>query len=150
MKLIEVNNNSEQVVDSVDYNIDTVRTLNKNEGGLFKRFPRWFSDNSHTIITNSIIENGLLKIIVSDTPDKIVHWWTERVNASPNCKYGLEIKVRIEGNVSLQLGSDFWRELNSPYNGYDPNCINSNNCEAWVSDWYSDTNGRFIIIRSPK
>ncbi len=150
MKLIEVTSNIEKTVYFEDYNMTTIRPLNLNEGGLYKRFPKWFVDNSHTKIMSSSIENGVLKIIVSDTPDRIVHWWTSRVKTLTNSKYLLEIKVKIKGKISLQLGSDFWRELDSPYNGFDPNCITSNNCEAWISDWYSDTNDEFIIIKAPK
>jgi hypothetical protein len=124
---------------------ESFRTLSYDEGGLFKRNPKWYADDEHDEIFNSKISNGYLTIYVSETPCNIVHFWTDRFEINRDCKYYTEIKVKIIGKVGLQLGSDWWRTMNSSWSGLDVN-----NTEAWVSDWYGDTNGKFITIVAPK
>lgn len=81
----------------------------------------------------------------------IYHGWTHpRVSLQPDKKVIVEMEVRISGEARVQLGVDYWKDITSDYNGYDPNCQVSNNCEAWIGDWYGDTNGKYITIRSPQ
>ena len=119
------------------------------DGGLFPRTPQWFATNESTPLYNSDVEDGFLNLYVSETPEKILHWWTDRVYCDPNARYFVEVRAKIEGKVGLQIGSDYWVDLYSDYNGYDEDCIGVNNCEAWISDWYSDTDGEFIVIFAP-
>jgi hypothetical protein len=151
MRLIEKDPNSgvETIVADEEYD-DGPRALDANEGGLYIRIPKWFPPgDEHTPVTNANIRDGLLIIDVSKTPDKIVHWWTNRATARPNYRYYVEVKVRVTGQAAVQLGSDWWRTLNSAYNHYDETCATSNNCEAWASDWITDTKGVFVIKKVP-
>jgi hypothetical protein len=151
MRLIEKDPNSgvETVVTAEEYN-DGPRALGANEGGLYIRIPKWFPPGDvHTPVTNAEIRGGLLIIDVAKTPDKIVHWWTDRATVEPNHRYYVEVRVRVTGQAALQLGSDWWRTLTSSYNYYDSTCATSNNCEAWASDWIVDTKGSFIVRKVP-
>ena len=155
MKLIEKNaNGSERIVYEEDYNISSPRPLACEptycEGGLYSRSPRWFYTDDHAPIYNSEIRGGLLIVDASVTPDNILHWWTTRVDCRANSRYFLEARVKIEGKVGLQLGSDYWVDKYSPWNGYDQHCEGVNNCEAWISDWFGDTDGQFITIKAPR
>lgn len=98
---------------------------------------------------NSLISNGQLTISISKTPNRVAHWWTKRFEVNSTCNYFAKIRFKIKGAASLQIGSDWWRDLNAERNEYDPDCIKSNNCEAWASDWFSDTNDRFVTILVP-
>lgn len=147
MRLIEKKDDgSEHIVYSEDYDVDQPYLQN---GGLFIRSPRWFATDDSTPIYNSEIKDGFLILDVSATPDNILHWWTDRVYCDPHARYFLEVSVKIEGKVGFQLGSDYWVDMESQNNGWDENCQGVNNCEAWFSDWYGDTNGQFVLIRGP-
>jgi len=129
---------------------DGPRALEANEGGLYIRIPKWFPPgDAHTPVTNAEIRDGLLIIDVAKTPDKIVHWWTNRATAGPNHRYYVEVKIRVTGQAALQLGSDWWRNLTIGYNYYDATCDTSNNCEAWASNWIVDTKGSFVVRKVP-
>lgn len=128
------------------YNATTPQILSINQGALYDRTPSWFAnDDHHVLMTNSIIQNGLLSIDVSQSPDNIAHWWTSRAISKPTATYYVEMRVRITGQVGLQLGGDFWTTLTSPWAGY-----NVNNREYFASDWYGDTNGQYVVIKAPK
>lgn len=115
------------------------------KGALYDRSPTWFANNDHHVtMFNSAIQNSVLTIDVSQSPDNIAHWWTERRPCKPTATYYVEMRVRITGQVGLQLGGDFWTTLTSSWAGY-----NVNNREYFASDWYGDTNGQFIIIKAP-
>lgn len=134
------------VLSDVNYDVAAPQGLTINQGGLYDRSPTWFANNDHHVaMTNSTIQNGTLTIDVSATPDNIPHWWTDRKNCKTTATYYLEMRVRITGQVGLQLGGDFWTTLTSPWAGY-----NVNNREYFASDWYGDTNGQFIVIRAPR
>ncbi len=131
-------------------NFDTNGQLPATDGGLFLREPEWFPEgNYNEPITNSNISGGMLIINIGATPNRIAHWWTDRVDVNANYKYAVEVRVRITGDLMFQIGSDYWRNLNVDYNRYDSTCQTSNNCEAWVSDWYGDTNDQFVVINVP-
>jgi hypothetical protein len=147
MMLLE-HNTSSQITDTIEViNYDSIapRPLFENEGGLYRRIPSWFCCNdSHTVMTNSMISNNVLSIDLSQSPDRIAHWWTTRQLLKPNCKYYLLLRVKIDGKASIQIGSDWWITINSPWCG-DNVC----NSLAWISDWYGDTGGNYITIKSP-
>lgn len=131
-------------------NFDINGQLPITDGGLYLRETNWFAEgNYHETITNSNISDGMLIINVGATPNRIVHWWTDRVEMNDNYKYAVEVRVRITGELMFQLGSDYWRDRSVDHNGYDSTCQTSNNCEAWVSDWYGDTNNQFVVINAP-
>jgi hypothetical protein len=135
-KLIEKRaDGRESVVDIENYDVNQPYL---QDGGLWDRTPGWFATNNATPLYNSEIKDGFLILDASATPDKILHWWTRRVNCDPLSRYFLEVSVKIEGKVGFQLGSDYKIGMTGP-DGY----------EAWISDWYGDTEGRFITIRAP-
>ena len=39
--------------------------------------------------------------------------------------------------------------METDYAGWDGTCAASDNCEAWVSDWYGNTYGEFRTFRAP-
>lgn len=121
-------------------------TLGPELGGLYNRNPKWFANDSHTpIVEQEVFPDGLA-ISASSTPDKIVHWWSDRFPYDARYKYQVEMRVKIIGDVALQMGGDYWKGQSSLHNGWDAECRGKNNCEAFVSDWYGDTKGEFITI----
>lgn len=138
-----------QIIDEVNYDNIEAEPLSISEGGLYDRSPQWYNTDNHAPVFNSEIKDGILYIDVSKTPNNIVHWWGQRKKSTPNAKYYIEIRFKIEGKIGLQLGVDYWIDLSSDWNGWDQNCLGVNNCEAWYSDWFGDTEGEFITIRVP-
>lgn len=120
-------------------------------GRLFPRFPQWFDQTQGWSETNILRENnGDLLIDLSTVPLRVYHAWSNpRTMVGPDQKTFLEAEVRITGTARLQLGLDYWRDETVDYNGYDIHCIQSNNCEAWVSDWFSNTGGEMISLTVP-
>jgi hypothetical protein len=145
IKLIRAGQESEEQVFSEEFNSQELRM----EGGLFIRYPKWFATNENEPM-DLLVEGGNLKLDFSRGRDKIYHWWTERIPYEAGYDYYLEAKLRVAGNAAVQFGSDFWIDMNSDYSGYSKDCESVNNCEYWVSDWISDTNGEFVTIRAPK
>jgi hypothetical protein len=92
----------------------------------------------------SSIQNSVLTIDMNATPDNIAHWWTDRKPCKSGATYYVEMRVRITGQIGLQLSADFWKDMVSSWAG-----DNVNNREYFNSDWYGDTNGQFIVIRAP-
>lgn len=127
------------------------------EGALYERLcadnqyrPEcWFRDDIHEPMYNSSIAAGTLRIDLSQTPNKVVHWWTPRSLAKQNARYSIESRFKITGKGAIQFGVDYWLNLTAAYNGYDSACQSSNNCEAWASNWYGDTNGQFVVKTVP-
>lgn len=152
-KIIETVKNVKTVIyeDNYDYSISKI--FSPNEAGLYCRFPRWFDtscNDHHDQAYNMFAQNGLLNIDVSQIPDKIVHWWTPRQSSKQNATYSVEARIKVEGSTSVQFGLDYWRDFIVQFNGWDPSCQTSNNCEAWVSDWTGDTQGQFVTITAPR
>lgn len=151
MKTIEEIGTSRTTLNTEEYNYSN-KAYSTNEAGLYVRYPKWFdpaAKDYHTQATNMVANNGFLVIDVSQTPDNIIHWWLPRVLIKPGAKYYAEVKLKVEGKCAIQLGSDYWRDLYVGFNVYDPNCISSNNCEAWISNWINDTEGVFKVITVP-
>jgi hypothetical protein len=151
-KILEVINGSETQIFIEDYNYTYLKTFSLNEAGLYCRYPKWFDpacNDYHSIATNMTAMDGMMTLNVALTPDNIVHWWTPRLACKPNASYIIEARVRITGKTALQFGMDYWRNLNVGFNVFDPECILSNNCEAWISDWILPTNGKFVTVKVP-
>lgn len=153
-KVIEHDNGIETIIYQDYFDEPVVHTLTKDEGGLFCRFPTWFDstcNNNYDHPNNMVIKDGNLIIDVSDEPGKISHWWTPRKLCSETAYYSIELSIKVVGQVAVQFGLDYWRNLNIQHNNiYDPQCIESNNCEAWITDWINDTGGEYITLRLPK
>lgn len=107
-----------------------------DSGGLWDN---WFKNNEYTKL-RYVRDGATTKIYVPE--GYIAHWWTRR--------HPLDVEFHneyeIEGDVSIQLGVDFWRDYYVDWNGYDPDCIESNNCEAWISDWFCNTKKNFNCL----
>lgn len=146
MKMYEVNvkTNNVNLIYEENYNYDE-DNLQEYEGGLYEREPSWYPPgDKHSEMYNSQIKNGYLYIDVSQTPKKIAHWWTERQYCKANNYYYLEVKVKIIGKAVLQIGADWWRTIDAM-----PTVYGENNLQAWNSDWFCDTGGKFITITVP-
>ncbi|OGI21513.1 MAG: hypothetical protein A2808_00550 [Candidatus Moranbacteria bacterium RIFCSPHIGHO2_01_FULL_55_24] len=121
------------------------------EGGLFKRLPEWFGpgEGDHASKLESLKDHAL-RISLEEASQNVYHGWTApRAETTPGTRHIVEVEARIAGAARLQLGLDYWRDLEVPYNGYDEKCQASNNCEAWISEWYGDTDGEFATLRAP-
>lgn len=96
------------------------------------------------------VEDGVYRLSSHFIPRAIIHGWTEpRLPVVPGKQYLLEAEVRVTGDARLQLGMDYWRGSASQYNGWSKECLLSNNCQAWLSDWLGDTGGAFITWKVP-
>ncbi|MDD4308993.1 MAG: hypothetical protein PHO32_01300 [Candidatus Cloacimonetes bacterium] len=135
MKLLDLSNNS-LVVNELHY--DNSGSVPSGLGGLYNR---WFTSDVHNDMTNGYISNGLLHINVGSMPDNVSHWWLPRVWGIPGHRYALQMRVKIHGFIGIQLGCDYWGNLTDVDFNFQR--------EAWLSDWYGDTNGEFIEITSP-
>ena len=121
--------------------------------GLYTRSPIWFdpaANDYHTSAYNVTANNGFLNINLSPEPNAITHWWSQRVLFKPGATYSTEVRFKVDGKTSVQFGSDWWRNPNAPPIPYNYNCQMTNNCEAWMSDWFGDTGGQFITVTVPR
>jgi hypothetical protein len=132
-------------------------------------------------LENGKVKGGLFDINLAARPDRIAHWGTKQVSGKTGSRYFVLMRVKIEGNVGVQIGLDYVKRTNTPNtvtagwcssnaNGprvdldgdgdYDNDnrttidedgdgILESDHCEAWASDWYGDTQGKFIVIKAP-
>jgi hypothetical protein len=152
-KVIEHQLNKDTVLFENFYDGFYDQPLSINEGGLYCRIPTWFDstcNDAHDLPYNMIITNGNLKIDAAQEPNKIIHWWTPRQRSCYTSSYSVEVTLKVEGAVSVQFGLDYWKDFNCGWNKFDPFCQTSNNCEAWISDWIGDTQGKYITVNLPK
>jgi hypothetical protein len=148
IKIIEQKTAAEEVIFEKIFETDEHQGW---DGALFKRQPYWFGPGEGKIGGVGIFTTGGLVVNARQIPQNIYHGWTNpRVLVNREVQQVVEMEVRITGSARMQIGMDYWRDLDSDYNGYDPNCQASNNCEAWIGDWYGDTHGEFVTIRSPQ
>lgn len=121
-------------------------------GRLFPRTPHWFSETKGSRVVKGVVNHtdGRLTLNLTAVPLRVYHAWTDpRIPIDPERHYFIEGEVNITGTARLQVGIDYWRDMNSDYQGWDSTCALSNNCEGWVSDWYGDTGGKFRTFRAP-
>jgi hypothetical protein len=147
-------------------------TASVGSGGIFPRIhvsggreiERWYGETDGTGETPLVYDYEGKAYNVS--PDKVArrlfHNWSDpRLDNKPGARYLVEMEVKISGAARLQIGLDWWRGMADGYSGFDPECQNpksrknqsanpANNCEAWMSDWYGPTGGKFVTIRAPK
>ena len=144
MKIVEkATDGGESDVYFEDYTNFPERQLDTTEGALYARYPSWFANNHLDSMSNSIVKNGYLYVYAGQTPDRVCHWWTQRINWRPSYTYYIEIRANIHGNVAIQLGADFWKDITSGWCG-----LNLCNSEAHHGKWSGNTNGSFKIFRS--
>ncbi|MFA9261941.1 MAG: hypothetical protein ACEQSB_01090 [Undibacterium sp.] len=137
----------ERLVETIDPR-DTGRFV----GRIFPRIPHWFGETEGTddaaLLSGG--EDGVM-LGIDQVPLRVYHAWTNpRVLIDPTLRYAIEIEAKISETARLQLGIDYWRDQDADYAGWDANCIQSNNCEGLVSDWYGSTEGEFRVFRAPK
>ncbi len=123
--------------------------ISTGEGALFTRSPPCQPGASGVTIEDSAVSNGLLRIDLERTPRQYAHWWGNKVDLVPGKRYWIKATIRVSGKAAIQFGLDWWRDKVVLYNKWDPNCEESNNCEAWVSDWFGDTGGQFVTKTVP-
>ncbi|MEK7549809.1 MAG: hypothetical protein AAB519_02410 [Patescibacteria group bacterium] len=155
VRVIEVDpeTNAERVAQEVNFRDGA----NSFTGRIFPRLNKqgkeqWFgvTEGSDERTIHTLVD-GAFQVNMAQAANTVWHGWTEpRVEAVPGKSYRVEVEARINGAARLQLGTDYWVNLNADYNGYDDHCRGTNNCEAWISRWYGDTNGQFITIRAPR
>lgn len=135
MQLLDLDNNNQVVNDN---QFEVSGPLSPDLGGLYSR---WFVTDEHTPLSAATAEDGLLHINVGIVPNNVCHWWLPRIYGIPGHHYALKMRVKIHGNIGVQLGCDYWNNLTSVDFNYHE--------EAWLSDWYGDTSDQFIEITSP-
>ncbi len=120
-------------------------------GELFPRIPNWYGGSSFKPVGGMFTEkDGYLVIDVSRSPQFIYHGWTDpKVATKPGMTYSVEMEVKISGLARLQIGVDYWREIDSEYNLFDSTCEKSNNCEGYLSRWFGPTDG-WQTLRVPE
>jgi len=153
MEVIEIVNKDSSVIFSEHYKYQNPKYFTTNEAGLYCRYPKWFDtgcNDEHSGVVNMVAYNDFLTLDISQTPTNIVHWWAPKLNYRQGAKYCVRARLKIEGKTAVQFGMDYWRTLNSGFNGYDFSCETSNNCEAWITDWVGETKGEFVTVVFPK
>ncbi len=114
-----------------DY-LDDLQLAGYDNGGTYLRYPFFFLEEENNWAMPAEIANGNLVFFPGAQRDRVFHWWTsERATIPQDAEYVYaEARVRITGDACVQLAVDFWRDLESPYSGFDVN-----NTEAGVSDF---------------
>jgi hypothetical protein len=144
----DLENNSEKILEEFVYENEEDKNF---DGALFQREPYWFGPGEGKK-ASSIVSSTKEGIFINVKPvsHHIYHGWTNpRVSIANDKAVVVEVVARVTGQARLQLGLDYWQDLETDYNGYDPNCQVSANCEAWIGDWQGDTKGEFVTLRSP-
>lgn len=150
LRLIEVNEQgNEKIIAEENYDDSDSPSLDKKKGGLYCLQPSWFADDKHQPISNSCLENGYLVLKADETPNKILHWWTSRAEVQNGSSHAVEARFKLQGKVCLQLGLDYWRDKKADWNGWHKECVGTNNCEAFISDWDCSSSYGFKTIRAP-
>lgn len=136
--IYEINKDGSPIfIDSENYD-EFNGELPDYKGGLFIRNPWGSGGKNHPPFGESgYVENGLLTLHISDYPKKVFHFWGNRFKAKPNTNYAVKIKCKIIGACRLNVGLDWWREMESLDKGQ-----NVNNYQAFSSGWYEDTAGQ--------
>lgn len=136
MQLIDLDQGGMVVLES---HFDVDGMLSSELGGLFGR---WFPPGSaRTPLTNSMVQNGILRVNVGAKPDNVNHWWLAGYKGIPGHRYALKMRFRMHGHIGVQLGCDFWTVPSEDGS--------ATLMEGWCSDWYGDTGGEFIEVTSP-
>jgi len=109
--------------------------------GLYSRNP-WFAGDRLAAMPFNI-ENGTLIMETGLFPNHVFHWWNTSRSLIPagTSRVWCEARVRITGGAGVQIGIDYWKDLNASYAGYGVN-----NTEAGASDWYGNSTADWQII----
>ena len=120
---------------------------------IYYRQPYWFTSGK---LANSdepplvTIGSQTFMVNVAQVPGGIYHAWTNpRVAAIPGKTYFVKVVVRITGDARIQFGMDYWKGATTDYNWWSPGCTSSMNCQAYLTDWFSDTKGKFVTLVVP-
>jgi hypothetical protein len=116
---------------SANYGPQGFNSTDKEEGGLYSKYPTWFKSDTHARMAASVID-GVLVFNPSTEPDKIWHWWTKRALIPSDCyQIIVTAKVLLSGGACVQAGADWWKGYDLQWNG-----LNVNNTEVMASNWY--------------
>lgn len=142
IKIYEIKKDGSSIeVDRENYE-DFDGELPDYKGGLYIRNPWGSGGEDHPSFGESAyLENGLLTLNISDHSNSVFHFWGNRFKAKPNTNYYVKLKCKIIGACALNVGLDWWREIDSQF--IPPNV---NNYQAFCSGWYEDTGGKYIEI----
>lgn len=143
MVLMEIDDvtKEESIVDSLNYTGPT-RSLTYSEGGLYDRWYKYPAYHK-TLHDNAEIDNGRLKVWPSMVKYQVSHWWMnplEKYNRKLGKSYYLIVRLRVTGDIAVQLGADYYPDIKSG-DGYQK--------EAFHSNWIGDTGRKFIEVCFP-
>lgn len=132
LALEEIKPNGDTIkVASIDY-IGPTRIPTTNQGGLYGRYPQWYTNNSFKRDSASLISDGFLTIKVGNKG--VHHFWMNSEGKYPRnqtSKYEIVCRLKISGEISAQLAMDFYKNVNSNW---------PDNIEAFRSNWLSSNN----------
>lgn len=159
-----LNNGQDLLLDGDEYTADRLVPNEfgdrDGDGGLYIRSP-WFDGDIHSSIPCEFntVENTMI-FHPSDYPDRVFHWWNSfkwrdknipdspqhwRVTIPSGTAYcWAEVRVRITGPATVQVGLDYWTLPGELYKG-----ANVSNREGSVSPWYCQ-NGEWLTVQIGK
>lgn len=107
---------------------DEYDTWSSSSGGMYTI---GFPTDDHTPMPATTID-GILNFCPSDIADKVWHWWPNRVPyTEATGKFVVVVRLRLTGGACVQIGADWWKDMDVDWNGY-----NVNNKEVGASKWY--------------
>jgi hypothetical protein len=143
MRLYATINGSDVLL--LDETFDT-ETSSMSNYGLYLRNP-WYGEDDYNEKMPFTVENSTLVIYPNQNPNRVYHWWVDRVNVSSTdiTKVWFEARVRVAGGAGVQAAIDYWIDDHS---GWAKN--NKNNIEACASDWFGNSTSEWQIISAEK
>lgn len=109
--------------------------------GLYSRNP-WFGGDRLESMPFKV-ENGLLITEPHIYSYRVYHWWNTHRALVPagTSRVWFEAAVRITGRAGVQVGIDYWIDLDAPSAGPQ-----KNNREAGASDWIGNSTKDWQIL----
>lgn len=121
---------------------DEYNTWSTSSGGMYTI---GFPTDDHTPMPATTID-GILNFCPSDIANNVWHWWPDRVPyTTATGKFVVEVRLRLTGGACVQIGADWWRDMDAEHAGY-----NVNNKEVGTSKWYFASPDWQIITFSNK
>jgi hypothetical protein len=108
--------------------------------GLWLRDP-WFGNDDYHEPVSFPTRQGVAHLPLSQHGDRIWHFGSRRATLpSGTTSMYARARVRGRGAAKVQLGMDFWRDLNTPWCGW-----NECNTEAAHGEWFCPTEEWAVI-----
>lgn len=136
----DLTTNKSSVIERIDYKKNKA-SIPTSEGGLYVRDPWYIAADCPRPLVNAKQINDHLIIKVGEQPNYISHFWSNWVKTPANTRLYVKASFKITGEIGFQMGLDYASQMGGRQGG--------KNTEAFVSNWYNDTNGKFINVMVP-